>query len=124
MSKDDDSGYKFWSRVDMVRGTQSLIDFGKQAGINYASLKSMRSRCQMPKLASVVAISEALDVTIDYLLKGVDEGEVSKEMAFVRDNEAARLLIRRVMDNPALLEALAAVAALADRPEVTSSKQA
>ena len=78
----------------------------------------------MPKLASVVAISEALDVTIDYLLKGVDEGEVSKEMAFVRDNEAARLLIRRVMDNPALLDALAAVAALADRPEVTSSKQA
>ena len=78
----------------------------------------------MPKLASVVAISEALDVTIDYLLKGVDEGEVSKEMAFVRDNEAARLLIRRVMDNPALLDALAAVAALADRPDVASSKQA
>ena len=70
----------------------------------------------------LIAISNEFNVSIDYLLKGTIEN-ITPEMAFVRDNKAARLLVRKMMDNPALLEALAAVAALSDK-DTLESKQA
>ena len=70
----------------------------------------------------LIAISNEFNVSIDYLLKGTIEN-ITPEMAFVRDNEAARLLVRKMMDNPPLVEALAAVAALADKDNI-KTKQA
>lgn len=117
-----DNGYDFWARIDKTRGGISLLEFGEKCGINYSSLKSMRSRCQIPRVPMLIAISNEFNVSIDYLLKGTIEN-ITPEMAFVRDNEAARLLVRKMMDNPPLVEALAAVAALADK-DTLESKQA
>ena len=117
-----DNGYDFWARIDKTRGGISLLEFGEKCGINYSSLKSMRSRCQIPRVPMLIAISNEFNVSIDYLLKGTIEN-ITPEMAYIRDNEAASLLVRRLMENPALLEALAAVAALSEKDTV-KSKQA
>lgn len=120
---DLDCGFKFWERVDHARGNLSLIDFGKECDINYASLKSMRSRCQIPKISMLMSISNRLNVSIDYLLSGKDNF-ISPEMAFVRDNDAAKLLIKKLMSNPSLLEHVSALIVLSE-PEVANvQKQA
>lgn len=117
-----DNGYLFWKRVDIVRGSQSLLEFGKIVGLNYSSLKTMRSRCQMPGIPVIIRISDLYKVSTDFLLKG-QETNLDSELVYVRDNEAARLLIRKMMDNPPLVEALAAVAALSDKDNI-KTKQA
>lgn len=104
-----EEGYLFWKRVDAVRGSQSLIDFGKNTGLNYSSLKTMRSRCQMPGISSIIRISELYDVSIDYLLKGHESG-ITAEMAFVRDTPEASILVRKMMDDPELLGHIVALA--------------
>lgn len=77
----------------------------------------------MPGIDDLYMLAGYLGCSMEYLLTGNTES-LSPEAAYVSQNEAARLLIRRIMDNPPLLDALAAVAALADRPDVASSKQA
>lgn len=118
-----ENGYLFWKRVDTIRGNQSLIEFAKIVGLNYSSLKVMRSRCQMPGIPVIIRISDLYNVSIDFLLKG-KETNLESELVFVRDNKAARLLVRKMMDNPALLDALAAVAALSITPGETKEKNA
>ena len=116
--------YDFWKRVDELRGHISLKDLSEMTGIKYTRIRDSRSLCRTPGLYDVIKISEALGVSVTYLVTGKDSSALTPEMLYVRDSEAARLLIRRIMDNPPLLDALAAVAALADRPDVASSKQA
>lgn len=116
-SMNAEEGYLFWKRIDAVRGSQSLIDFGKNAGLNYSSLKTMRSRCQMPGISTIIRISELYDVSIDYLLKGHDSG-VTAEMAFVRDTPGASMLVRRMMEDPELLDHIVALAVLPGKTPV------
>ena len=119
MDIDYENGYDFWKRVDKTRGGISLLDFGEKCGINYSSLKSMRSRCQIPRVPMLISISNEFNVSIDYLLKGTVD-HITPEMAYVRDNGAARLLVKKLMDNPPLLEALSAVAALSEKSNIGS----
>ncbi len=114
---DTDIGYDFWERVDKARGDLSLMDFGELCGINYASLKSMRSRCQIPRVPMLISISDVLKVSVDYLLKGHESG-VTAEMAFVRDTAGASMLVRRMMEDPELLDHIIALAVLPGKAPV------
>lgn len=72
----------------------------------------MRSRGAMPRALGVKAIAELLGVSQSYLLKGEKEEPVDfPEVDFVRNSPEARVLIRAVMNNPALLSALSLVIA-------------
>lgn len=113
----NDKGYEFWKRVDMVRGSQSLIEFANIVGLNYSSLKPMRSRCQIPSIPVIIRISDLYNVSIDFLLKG-KETNIKPELAYIENNEAARILIKKLMDKPSLLEALAAFVYLSDKSNI------
>lgn len=121
-----DRGYEFWKRVDKIKGNLSLNDIANSAGINYRTMLNQRSQNRIPKKEQLIKIANAFRVSIGFLLgtEEIDNINITPEMEFVRDNEAARLLVRKMMENPCLLDALAAVAALADKPDVASPKQA
>lgn len=116
--------YDFWKRVDELRGHISLKDLSEMTGIKYSRIRDSRSLCRTPGLYDVIKISDALGVSVTYLVTGKDSSALMPEMIFVRDHAAARLLIRRIMDNPPLLEALAAVASLAISPDAEAAKKA
>lgn len=116
-------GYVFWKRVDAMRKTNSLSSICNATGIKYSRVKENRSDNRIPCVEDLYLLSNYLGCSIEYLLTG-EARVVCPEADFVIKNKAARLLIRRIMENPCLLDALAAVAALADKPDVASPKQA
>lgn len=77
----------------------------------------------MPGIDDLYMLAGYLGCSMEYLLTGKTES-LPPEAAYVSQNEAARLLIRRIMDNPPLLEALAAVASLAVSPGAENTKHA
>ena len=116
-------GYELWKRIDALRGCIPLSQICKETGIKYTRVKKNRSDNRMPGIEDIYTLAHYLGCSMEYLLSGKDNS-ASPEADFVMSNESARLLIRRIMDDPRLLDALAAVAALADKPDVASPKQA
>ena len=70
--------------------------------MNYSSMLSMRSRCNLPNIEMIIKFSKELDASIDWLLTGYTSN-VSEEAKYVDENPDARLLIRAIMKNPAIL---------------------
>ena len=116
-------GYVFWKRVDAMRKTSSLSSICKATGIKYSRIKENRSDNRLPCVEDLYLLSEYLGCSMEYLLTG-NTDSLSPEAAYVSQSEAARLLIRRIMDNPPLLGALATVASLAVSPDAEKTKHA
>ena len=105
--------FQFWERVDDLKGDRTLKEIAEEIGISYATLKDMRSRNRFPKQNVTVALSYALNTTVDFLMKGTTENMDDKlipEMVFVRDNPEARQLIRAIMEDPSILPLVSALA--------------
>ena len=48
----------FWNRVDDMRGSMTLKELADKAGVNYLTMKDMRSRCRFPKGYAINQIAE------------------------------------------------------------------
>ena len=96
-----ESAYAFWNRVDNVSSLSSK-ELSLKLEINYRTMLDMRSRCRFPSIENIVRISDILNVSIDWLLTG-EEHKQTKEVLYVEQNPDARLLIRAIMKNPAIL---------------------
>ena len=116
-------GYELWKRVDALRKTTPLSQICKETGIRYTRIKKNRSDNRMPGIDDLYMLAGYLGCSMEYLLTGKPES-LSPEAAYVSQNEAARLLIRRIMNNPSLLDALAALASLAVSPDAGKAKNA
>ena len=113
--------YELWQRVDKLRRDTPLTDICKETGIKYTRVRDNRSANRLPSLEDAYAIARYLRCSVDYLLIGEDKS-LSAEMLFIRDNESARLLVRKMMDNPPILEALATVTSLSDKSKIGEKK--
>ncbi len=115
MKEDEEKAFGFWKRVDELRGDKRLKDLSAVIGIKEQSLRMMRSRCSIPRALAVKALAEYLGTTQSYLLEGDNGNETPAvtqdlpEVEYVRNSPEAQALIRAVMRNPRLLEALAVV---------------
>lgn len=120
-----DRGYEFWKIVDKLRGDTGLIEFADNVGINYRTMLNQRSENRIPKKEQLIKIADKYGVSVGYLL-GTEQNNtiITPEMAFVRDNEAARMLIKKFMDNPSLLEHVSALVVLLEPEVVNMQKQA
>ncbi len=116
-------GYELWKRIDALRGCIPLSQICKETGIKYTRVKKNRSDNRMPGIEDIYTLAHYLGCSMEYLLSGKDNS-ASPEADFVMSNESARLLIRRIMDDPRLLDALAAVAALSITPSESKEKNA
>ena len=95
-----ESAYAFWNRVDKVSKFSSK-ELSLKLEINYRTMLDMRSRCRFPSIEDIVKISNILNVSIDWLSTG--EYTKTEEALYVEQNPDARLLIRALMKNPAIL---------------------
>lgn len=109
--------YKLWERVDRLRKDIPLTDICKETGIKYTRVRDNRSENRLPSLEDAYALADYFKCSIDYLLVGEDK-DLAAEMIFVRDNETARLLIRKSMENPEILDHIAALVLLPTQPAV------
>ena len=96
-----ENAYAFWNRVDKVSNLSSK-ELSLKLEINYRTMLDMRSRCRFPSIENIVRISNILNVSIDWLLTGYTSN-VSEEAKYVEENPDAKLLIRAIMKNPAIL---------------------
>lgn len=115
--------YRLWERVDRLRRDIPLTDICKETGIKYTRVRDNRSANRLPSLEDAYTLAEYLKCSIDYLLTGEDRS-LTAEMIFIRDNEAARLLIRKAMNDPELLEHIAALVLLSTKPAVKENLEA
>lgn len=96
-----ENAYAFWNRVDKVSSLSSK-ELSLKLEINYRTMLDMRSRCRFPSIENIIRISDILNVSIDWLLTG-EEHKQTEEALYVEQNPDARLLIRAIMKNPAIL---------------------
>ena len=96
-----ENAYAFWNRVDKVSSLSSK-ELSIKLKINYRTMLDMRSRCRFPSIENIIRISDILNVSIDWLLTG-EEHKQTEEALYVEQNQDARLLIRAIMKNPAIL---------------------
>ena len=61
--------YMFWRRFDRLK-RESLKDICARQGIRYDRLLHNRSDCRLPKAEDLVALGDAVGVSIEYLLTG------------------------------------------------------
>ena len=96
-----ENAYAFWNRVDKVSNLSSK-ELSLKLEINYRTMLDMRSRCRFPSIENIIRISDILNVSIDWLLTG-EEHKQTEEALYVEQNPDAKLLIRALMKNPAIL---------------------
>ena len=96
-----ENAYAFWNRVDKVSNFSSK-ELSIKLEINYRTMLDMRSRCRFPSIENIIRISDILHVSIDWLLTG-EAYKQTEEALFVEQNPDAKLLIRALMKNPAIL---------------------
>ena len=97
-------GKEFWDRVDILKGNRLLTDMASKTGIKYQHIRHLRSELRYPKADEISSIADFLDSTCDFLITGKTKGSLfSIESQYVEQNPDAKLLIRAIMKNPAIL---------------------
>ena len=87
-----------------------MADLASATGLNYATLKDMRTRCRFPKTEMLTILSRELNTTLDYLITGNNPEEHNCEEArYVQDHPEARAIVRLMMDEPELLPHISAL---------------
>ena len=97
-------GKEFWDRVDILKGNRLLTDMASKTGIKYQHIRHLRSELRYPKADEIASIADFLNSTCDFLITGKTKGSLlSIESQYVEQNPDARLLVRALMKNPAIL---------------------
>lgn len=114
-----------------MRGDMSLKELAERAGINYLTMKGMRSSCRYPKENAIMQIAEVLKTTPDVLLSGKAKAQtkagvrggtsISPEALAVENDDRLKALVRACLRDPRLLEVVSAVIESSER---TLGKQA
>ena len=98
------NGYDFCTRVERKKKCSSK-ELADKVGMNYSSMLTMRSRCNLPNIEMIIKFSKELDTSIDWLLTGYTSN-VSEEAKYVEENPDAKLLVKAIMQNPHLLSVI------------------
>lgn len=113
------NGYDFWNRVDSKKNCSSK-ELADKVGMNYSSMLTMRSRCNLPNMEMMIRFSKELGASIDWLLTGCGTS-MSEEAKYVEENPDARILIRAIMKNPKILPLVSALIETDVKDEVKSN---
>lgn len=113
----NDKGYDFWKRIDAMREAKTLSSICNETGIKYSRVKKNRSENRTPSVEDIYMLARYFGCSMEYLISG-DMDTTSPEAYYVMANETARLLVRKMMNNHALLETLVAVATLSDKSNI------
>lgn len=86
----NNSAYEFWKRVDQVRTGKAMSEIARVASVSYKNVKDQRSLNRLPKLEDAYKLSKALNVSVEFLLTGVDNHVLSpRSLAIAKACEKA-----------------------------------
>lgn len=105
----ENTAYEFWKRVDSLRGKRTITDIAVRTGVKEQRLMHLRSDNRYPKIEDCILIARDLNTSIDYLVFGSALSNQSNEARYVDSSPEAQVLVRALMRDPALLQALSAV---------------
>lgn len=110
----------FWERIDDIifQKKETLIELAKNCGINYETIRASRKRDVLLKTCDTARISDYLSVSMDYLVKGRDNLNLSHEALLVESNLTYRQLIRGCEEIPELLPALTSLLQVGRKEEI------
>lgn len=88
----------FWNRIDeILRNKQMTIaHLSRSTCISYDSFKAWRSRNRIPNIEALIKISNYLEISLDYLLKGESQEQQRIEtvkITFEKKDETFNLVI-------------------------------
>lgn len=111
---------KFWTRVDDVLRQKNitLFNLSKELKIPYDTIKTSRKNKSILKAPEIARISDYLSVSMDYLVKGRDNLNLSPEALLVESNLTYRQLIRGCEEIPELLPALTSLLQVGRKEEI------
>lgn len=69
----EERAYNFWKRIDSFNNEKTILELSNKNGINYATIKTQRSRNKMPNVDIIYTLAKALNVSMEFLISG--EGE-------------------------------------------------
>lgn len=69
---EQDLGFRFWKRVDGLRGKRQLKEIAEIAEIDYTRIKNQRSDNRTPKLEDAYRLSRVLGCSVSFLITGVE----------------------------------------------------
>lgn len=106
MSMDD--AYRFWKNVDKARGEPSLVKLADECQLNYKVIKNQRSNDKLPGLLNAYTIAKYLNVSIEYLLTGIECKSVKslsdRSLAIAKACEKASelelIMVEKILDIP------------------------
>lgn len=105
----EDTAYKFWERIDNLRGKTTLAEIAKKTGVKEQRIAHLRSDVRYPKLEDCILIAEFLGTSLDYLVFGDRSLNICPEAQYVNGDAAAQTLVSAIMKDPPLLSALSLV---------------
>ena len=108
-------GFLFWKNVDSVLKSEKLISVASKAGINYRTLKNQRSSVRLPNLEDAFRLSNALGVSLEYLLTGQDPYQLSAEAKAVNEDPELQAVVRAMARDRRLLHVISAVVESSER---------
>ena len=83
----EENAYRFWCRVDEVRGRRELLDIALSSGIKYKSMLVQRSNATYPKAPDLVAIAKNLNTTVEWLVSGESSIIQDRCLKFIWNNQ-------------------------------------
>ena len=82
----------------------------ERSGIPYGTIHTQKATQSLPKADMLLALSETLEVSTDYLLTGKEPlSNICKEAQAVDKSSELQALVRAVMRDPGLLRIISAV---------------
>lgn len=81
-----ENAYRFWRRVDELRGGRELLEIASSSGIKYKSMLVQRSNTTYPKAHDLVALARCLNTTVEMLVAGEPERGDELMRKFLRNN--------------------------------------
>ena len=105
------TGEDFWSRVATEQYLWKFTDsmLSERSGIPYGTIHTQKARKSLPKADVLLALSEALEVSADYLLTGKVSPHQSEEARLVDEDPDLRALVRAISRDRSLLRLLSGV---------------
>lgn len=89
------NAYNFWDRVDDIRAQlniKTLKELSSISNIKYRKINDQRTNMSIPKAEDLLALADALHVSMEYLLLGelanVQKKSYSRRIEFIADKRS------------------------------------
>ena len=102
MATDRDNAYEYWNRIDSSN-KMSLKDLCEASGVSYVKVRQNRTDMRLMGCMETLALSKALNVSMEYLLEGSTDNKFQEYFAYLEKADKWQIAaVRRILEMPDL----------------------